>query len=68
MKNDTNETWERKETIEELNDLIRLAEEAAQRLAHESHFDSYGEAHQLLDILHRARIAADAILRSSRAG
>lgn len=67
MKDETTEAWERGETIEELSDLIRLAEEVAQRLAHESHRESYDEAHQLLDILHRARIAADTILRHSRA-
>jgi hypothetical protein len=67
MKDETSEAWERRETIEELSDLLRLAEEVAQRLAHESHLESYNEAHQLLDTLHRARMAADAILRNSPA-
>jgi len=63
MGQKSTESWEREQTIEELNDLIRLAEEAAQRLTHESHFDAYGEAHSLLDMLHHARAAADIIRR-----
>lgn len=60
------ENWEREQTIEELNDLIRLAEKAAQRLAHESHFEAYGEAHSLLNMLHHARAAAETIRRKQQ--
>jgi hypothetical protein len=61
MEQHSTEDWERGQTIEELNELIRLAERVAQRLTHESHFEAYGEAHSLLDMLHRARAAAEVI-------
>lgn len=60
---ESGESWEREQTIDELNDLIRLAEKAAQRLAHESHFEAYGEAHALLDMLRHVRAAAETIRR-----
>lgn len=63
MEHESTASWEREQTIDELNDLIRLAEQAAQRLAHESHFEAYGEARALLDMLHRARTAAEIIRR-----
>jgi hypothetical protein len=58
--------WERGQTIEELNELVRFAEEVAQRLVEESHFESYDDAHSLLIILHRARLAAELIRRKHR--
>jgi hypothetical protein len=61
MEQRSAESWERGQTIEELTELLRLAEQVAQRLAHESHFDAYAEAHSVLDASHRARTAAENI-------
>lgn len=66
MEQESTASWERAQTIDELNELIRLAEQAAQRLAHESHFESYSEARALLDMLHRARAAAEIIRRDQQ--
>lgn len=53
--------WERRETLEELMDVTRLAEEMAQRLVFETHGELYNDAVELRVLLHQARAKAELI-------
>ena len=57
----TNEShgWERRETLEELMDVTRLAEKVAQRLVSETHGKSYDDSIELCKLLQKARAKAD---------
>lgn len=55
--------WERRETLEELLDITRLAEEIAQRFVLETHGELYGGAVELRALLHQARAKA-ALMKS----
>ncbi|GAB2896892.1 hypothetical protein GCM10027046_28000 [Uliginosibacterium flavum] len=46
---------ERRETIDELSDLLVVVQEMGRRLADESHGDSYAKVRELNEILHQAR-------------
>lgn len=47
---------ERRETIDELSDLLRVAQEMGRRLADETHGDSYPKVRELNELLHQARV------------
>ncbi len=47
---------ERRETIEELSDLLRVVQGMGQRLADETHGDSYGHVRELNELLHQASV------------
>ncbi len=53
--------WARRETSEELAVVIRLAQEMAQRLAHETHGDLHLEVGQLGNLLRQARAKVELI-------
>ena len=55
MLDETRES-ERRETIEELSDLIGVLQEMGQRLADETHGDSYASVRELNELLHQARL------------
>lgn len=55
--------WERRETLEELKDVSRLAEEMAQRLVLETHGESYIDATELLAMLHQVRGKVDLLAK-----
>jgi uncharacterized coiled-coil protein SlyX len=55
MLNETRE-GERRETIDELSDLIVVVQEMGQRLAGETHGDSYSLVRELNELLHQARV------------
>lgn len=46
---------ERRETIDELSDLLAVVQEMGRRLASETHGDAYSEVRVLNDIFHHAR-------------
>ncbi len=51
--------WERRETLEELMDVTKLAEEMAQRLVSETQGESYNDAVELRILLHQARVKVE---------
>lgn len=55
MLNETRE-GERRETIDELSDLLHVAQEMGRRLADETHGDSYSQVRELNELLHQARV------------
>jgi hypothetical protein len=61
------DNWERRETIEELLDIARLAEEMAQRLVLETHGKLYNDAVEFRALLHQARVKAELIKSMSNA-
>lgn len=56
MLGDESIEGERRETIDELSDLLFVVQEMGRRLGNETHGDSYSQAKQLNEILHQARI------------
>ncbi|MCP5269057.1 MAG: hypothetical protein H6943_08460 [Zoogloeaceae bacterium] len=46
---------ERRETIEELSDLFYVVQEMGQRLATETHGDSFSQIRELNNLLHEVR-------------
>lgn len=46
---------ERRETIAELSDLLFVVQEMCQRLANETHGDSYSKVRELNELLHQTR-------------
>jgi hypothetical protein len=61
MHDSDKEEWERRETVEELSIVIRLAQEMAQRLASKTHGSMHGEVAVLGDLLHQARVKIELI-------
>lgn len=47
---------ERQETIQELTDLLTVAQEMGRRLANETHGDAYASVRELNELLHQARL------------
>lgn len=47
---------ERRETIDELSDLLFVVQEMGRRLADETHGDSYSKVRELNELLHQARV------------
>ena len=67
MLNETRE-GERRETIDELSDLIVVVQEMGQRLAAETHGDSYSQVRELNELLHQARVQLSKIKDSTVEG
>ncbi len=55
MLNETRE-GERRETIDELSDLLLVVQEMGRRLADETHGDSYSQVRELNELLHQTRV------------
>lgn len=55
MLNETRE-GERRETIDELSDLLVVVQEMGRRLADETHGDSYSKVRELNELLHQTRV------------
>ena len=64
MLSNESHVWERRETLEELVDVNRLAEKVAQRLAYETHGQSYDDSVEICLLLQRARSKAEYLLKS----
>ncbi|WP_313951089.1 hypothetical protein [Accumulibacter sp.] len=47
---------ERRETIDELSDLLVVVQEMGRRLADETHGDAYSQVGELNELLHQARL------------
>jgi hypothetical protein len=47
---------ERQETLDELSDLLAVVQAMGQRLANETHGDSYAQVRKLNELLHRTRV------------
>lgn len=60
MLSDTRES-ERKETIDELSDLLHVVQKLGQRLATETHGDAYDLVRDLNELLHQARGQLDRV-------
>lgn len=65
-----NETLEgeRRETIEELSELLFVLQEMGRRLAYETHGESYDLVRDLNEILHQSRAKMEEIRRLSTSG
>lgn len=61
MLGDETREDKRRETIDELSDLLIVVQKIGQRLANETHGDSYPQAMELNELLHQARIQLDKI-------
>lgn len=57
---------ERRETIEELSDLLVVVQEMGRRLANETHGESYDMVRELNEILHTARLKIGEIQDSQK--
>ena len=55
MLDGTNE-GERRETIDELSDLLIVVQEMGRRLADETHGDAYASVRELNELLHQTRV------------
>ena len=55
MLDASNET-ERRETIDELTDLLIVVQEMGRRLANETHGDAYANVRDLNELLHQSRL------------
>ena len=47
---------ERRETIDELSDLLIVVQEMGRRLADETHGDAYASVRELNELLHQTRV------------
>lgn len=47
---------ERRETIEELTDVLAVAQQMGQRLANETHGEAYASVREFNELLHLARV------------
>ena len=47
---------ERRETIDELSDLMIVVQEMGRRLADETHGDAYSSVRELNELLHQSRV------------
>lgn len=55
---------EQQETARELAELLRLAQAMGRRLESETHGALYADVRSLLELLHQARLQADALERT----
>lgn len=61
--NGSREEEERRETIEELSDLLLVVQEMGRRLADETHGDAYYPVMEFNELLHQANVQLAAIKR-----
>jgi hypothetical protein len=59
---------ERRETIQELSDLLFVVQEMGRRLANETHGESYDLVRELNELLHQARAKLDLIQQPQKNG
>jgi hypothetical protein len=59
---------ERRETIQELSDLLFVVQEMGRRLANETHGESYDLVRELNELLHQARAKLDLIQQPPKNG
>lgn len=63
MQNDETRNGERRETVEEMFALRRIAQKIGHRLAYETHGESYESVRELNELLHLARQKAELMLQ-----
>jgi hypothetical protein len=56
---------ERRETIDELSDLLVVVQAMGQRLATETHGDAFDQVRQLNELLHQVRLQLDRIVEDA---
>jgi hypothetical protein len=61
MQGEETPEGERRETIQELSDLLFVVQEMGRRLANETHGESYDLVRELNELLHQARAKLDLI-------
>ena len=61
MMEDGTKEWEKSETIDELDNLLRIAQEMGHRLSCEVHGDLYDDVRELTELLHKTRTQADVV-------
>ena len=66
QQQETPEEAERRETIEELSDLLIVAQEMGRRLANETHEETYSQVQELNELLHQARLKLGDIRQKTR--
>jgi len=59
---------ERRETIDELSDLLCVVQEMGRRLANETHGNAYSQARHFNEFLHQARFQLDKIKNGTAQG
>jgi len=67
MLNETRE-GERRETIDELSDLLHVVQEMGRRLADETHGNAYSQVRELNELLHQTRVQLSKIRDSTVQG
>jgi hypothetical protein len=63
---DESKDWEKSETIEELDNLLRIAQEMGHRLSCEVHGNLYDDVRELTELLHKTRNQADLVQQKLR--
>lgn len=65
MQIDDSQEQERRETVEEISELLAVVQEMGRRLANETHGTSYALVLELNELLHQARAKIERIQASS---
>lgn len=65
MQTDDSQEQERRETVEEISELLAVVQEMGRRLANETHGNSYALILELNELLHQARAKIEQIQASS---
>lgn len=68
MQGEETPEGERRETIQELSDLLFVVQEMGRRLANETHGESYDLVRELNELLHQARAKLDLIQQPPKNG
>ena len=66
MNEDDTKDWEKSETIDELDNLLRIAQEMGHRLSCEVHGNLYDDVRELTELLHKTRHQADLVQQKLR--
>ncbi|MES2878733.1 MAG: hypothetical protein V4713_09945 [Pseudomonadota bacterium] len=61
MSSDETRDDERRETIDELSDLLVVVQEMGRRLANETHGNAYAQVKELNELLHQTRVQLNKI-------
>ncbi|MFZ3081165.1 hypothetical protein [Rhodoferax ferrireducens] len=65
MQTDDSQEQERRETVEEISELLAVVQEMGRRLANETHGNSYALVLELNELLHQARAKIEQIQANS---
>lgn len=65
MSKDETLKWEKNETVSELLDLLRISQEMGQRLATETHGESYNLVREVNELLHLVHEKVDLIEKNN---